>query len=111
MQPIAIGVSAPGSRGSSNASSPRSNAADAPAETANVPDREQLKKAVDSANSALKTISSELEFAIDASTSKTVVRVIDSATQQVIRQIPSEEMLAIARSVDRMQGLLLKQKA
>jgi len=29
----------------------------------------------------------------------------------LIRQIPSEELLAIAKSLDRMQGLLLNQKA
>ncbi len=111
MQPIAIGMSSQGSTGTPNIGSSRAPTAGSPAETAAVPDDVQLKSAVDSANSALQSVSSELEFAIDSSTSKTVVRVIDSATQQVIRQIPSEEMLAIARSVDRMQGLLLKQKA
>jgi flagellar protein FlaG len=40
-----------------------------------------------------------------------VVKVVDTETDQVIRQIPSEEMLAIARNIDRLQGLLVKQEA
>jgi flagellar protein FlaG len=81
-----------------------------PANTA-VPDATQLKQAVDDANAALKNISSELEFTADPSTGKTVVRVIDRSTQQVIRQFPSEEMLAIARAIDRVQGILIHRKA
>ncbi|MBL8491536.1 MAG: flagellar protein FlaG, partial [Rhodocyclaceae bacterium] len=42
---------------------------------------------------------------------KTVVKVVDGQTGKMIRQIPSEELLAIAESIDRMQGLLLRQKA
>jgi len=37
---------------------------------------------------------------------------VDTETGDVIRQFPSEDMLAISRSIDRFQqGLLLKQKA
>jgi flagellar protein FlaG len=75
------------------------------------PNADQVRQAVDQANAALKSITSNLEFTIDSSTGKTVVRVVDSSTQQVIRQFPSEEMLSIARAVDRLQGMLLKQKA
>jgi flagellar protein FlaG len=53
----------------------------------------------------------DLRFTIDKETGKTVVRIIDSTTDEVIRQIPSEEVLAISKAIDRMQGLLLKQKA
>ena len=75
------------------------------------PDAAELKQAMEAANSALRAISTDLEFSLDPSTGKTVVRVIDNSTQQVIRQFPSEEMLAIARAIDRFQGLLLRQKA
>jgi flagellar protein FlaG len=76
-----------------------------------VPDPAELKQAMEAANTALRQISTDLEFSLDPSTGKTVVRVIDNSTQQVIRQFPSEEMLAIARAIDRFQGLLLRQKA
>ncbi len=77
----------------------------------NAPSPEQVKQAIEAANEALKAASSNLEFAQDPSTGKTVVRIVDVTTRQVIRQFPSEEMLAIARALDRLQGLLLVEKA
>lgn len=55
--------------------------------------------------------SSVLEFSIDTETGKTVVKIIDSTTGDLVRQIPMEEMLALAKSLDRLQGLLLNTKA
>ena len=75
------------------------------------PTPEQIKHAIEAANEALMALSSDLEFSQDPSTGKTVIRIIDTSSQQILRQFPSEEMLAIARAVDRFQGLLLKEKA
>lgn len=71
----------------------------------------QVKDAVDSLNKAMRQINSDLEFSIDKDTKATVVRVVDSSTGVTIKQFPSEEALAITRAVDRMQGMLLRQKA
>ena len=71
---------------------------------------EQLKKAVDDINRAMQQSNRSLQFSMDAGT--VVVKMTDSETGEVIRQLPSEETLAIARSIgDFQQGLLLKQKA
>ena len=75
-----------------------------------LPTPEQVAEAIATANKALQSISSSVEFSLDSSTGKTVIRIVDSGNRQVIRQIPSEEMLAIARAVDRLQGLLLRQR-
>jgi flagellar protein FlaG len=40
-----------------------------------------------------------------------VVKVIDQNTQEVVRQIPSKEALEIAKSLDKMRGLLIRQTA
>jgi hypothetical protein len=40
----------------------------------------------------------------------TIIKVVDTATDTVIRQIPSEEAIAIAKSIDKMQGLLINHK-
>jgi len=40
-----------------------------------------------------------------------VVKVVDLETKEVIRQIPSPEVLEIAKAVDQLQGLLIRQKA
>ena len=70
-----------------------------------------MHQAVAAANKAMRSLSNGLEFSVDPDSRKVVVRVVDSETRQVIRQLPSEEMLSIARGLDRMQGLLLNRKA
>lgn len=74
-------------------------------------DPRQIEEAARRVNSALRQFSVELRYRVDDATRKTVVQVVDPKTEQVIRQIPAEETLAIARGLDRMQGLLLSRKA
>lgn len=74
-------------------------------------DPEALRRAVESINRRLEQSVNTLRFSVDDDTGKVVVKVLDLATQQVIRQIPSEEALAISRSLEKLQGLLLKQQA
>ncbi len=70
-----------------------------------------LNQAVERLNAVVQALAPALEFSIDDSTARTVVKVIDQHTQEVIRQIPSEEALEIAKALDRMQGLLIRQSA
>ncbi len=72
----------------------------------------QLQSMADNANKAMRQINSNVEFSVDEVTNKTVVKVVESQTGQIVMQIPSEEMLAITRAIDRaQQGILLRQKA
>ena len=73
--------------------------------------REQLKEAVKATNDFVSLVNNAVEFSLDDDTGMTVVKVIDKGTKEVIRQIPSEEMLAIAKALDTVQGLLVRQKA
>ncbi|MEC5388130.1 flagellar protein FlaG [Uliginosibacterium sp. H3] len=75
------------------------------------PSREQLDKAVGEVKKALAPVARNLQFSIDDETGRSVVRVIDASTNEVIRQFPSEELLAITRSIDKLSGLFVKQKA
>ncbi len=76
------------------------------------PDRAKVEQVVKALTQLVDTIvSNNLSFSIDDTTGKTIVRVTDGETGEMIRQIPSEEILAIAQSLDKMQGLLLRQKA
>ena len=83
----------------------------APAAAPKPVDEAQLKRAVTEANIAARSISSSIEFSVDQQSGKTVVKVVDSHTQKLIRQMPSEEMIAISLALDRMQGMLLRGKA
>jgi flagellar protein FlaG len=74
--------------------------------------RETLQKAVDHANKTIQTLSSnDLQFSIDKDTGIEVVKLTDKQTGEVIRQIPSKEMLEIAKSIDAMKGSLVSQQA
>jgi flagellar protein FlaG len=73
---------------------------------------EQVENAVNNINKALKQSNKNLEFSVDESTKKQMFKLKDVETGDVIRQYPTEEMLAISRAIDQVQqGLLLKQEA
>jgi flagellar protein FlaG len=72
---------------------------------------EEVKAAVTQANRAMAALSATLSFEVDAETNTTVVKVIDTSDNSVLRQIPSREMLDIARALDRLQGMLVRDKA
>jgi len=73
--------------------------------------QEAVAAAVQSANAYVQSVSSSLQFSLDQDTGRTVVKMIDTQTEEVLRQFPSEEMLAISKSIDRMQGLLINREA
>ena len=56
-------------------------------------------------------MNSNLSISIDKDTGQTVVKVIDSSTDEVIKQIPSEEILAISKAIDQLKGVFIQQKA
>ncbi|MBC7781060.1 MAG: flagellar protein FlaG [Proteobacteria bacterium] len=70
-----------------------------------------VKAAVEASNRVVQALQSKIEFVTDDSSGRVLIKVIDPSNNQIIRQIPSEEMLAISRALDRMQGLLVKSKA
>jgi flagellar protein FlaG len=75
------------------------------------PSREQLDRAVSEVKKALAPVARNLQFSIDDATGRSVVKVVDATTNEVIRQMPSEELLAITRSLDKLSGLFVKNKA
>jgi flagellar protein FlaG len=70
-----------------------------------------VREAVSTTNEVVKAVQSRLQFVADDSSGQMVVRVMDSESNEVIRQIPSEEMLAISQAIERMQGLLVQGEA
>ncbi len=83
----------------------------APVAAEAVPTPAETQAAVVQANRAMAALSASLSFEVDAETRTTVVKVIDTSDNSVLRQIPSKEMLEIARALDRLQGMLVSDKA
>lgn len=75
------------------------------------PSPAQLGAALKDINKALENAASNLEFTVDDESHRTIVKVVDRQTGDVIRQMPSEEALQIARALDRMSGNLIQQEA
>lgn len=75
------------------------------------PTRAQLEQAVAQANRQMTAVAPSLQFEIDPDTQVVVIRLVDRQDQRVLRQVPSPEMLAIARALERMHSLLLRTRA
>lgn len=76
------------------------------------PNTEELRNLVDQANTALQGRFSDLKFTVAEGTDIPVVRIEDSETGELIRQVPSEAMLAIARALGEVQqGMVLEEMA
>lgn len=80
-------------------------------QAAAVPKPQEVKEAVEKINKTVQAMARNLQFTVDEATQMNVVKVVDVETKDVIRQIPSEEVLAIAKALDKLQGLLFKEKA
>ncbi|MBI5461126.1 MAG: flagellar protein FlaG [Gammaproteobacteria bacterium] len=61
----------------------------------------------------VQNMSRELHISVDEESGRTVIRVIDPNSKEVIRQIPQEEILALARGGmdDKDRGRLLRAQA
>ncbi len=65
--------------------------------------REAIKRIVDMANFFNRKIHVEIDRDLEI----TIAKVIDSETEEVIRQIPPEEMVELSRKAKDMKGLLI----
>jgi flagellar protein FlaG len=70
-----------------------------PATTQAQPNPAQLKEAVSKLNDYTQSISRKLSFSIEESTGRTVIKVYDAETDELIRQIPPEETLRLAEVI------------
>ena len=76
------------------------------------PSSEELKRITEALQRRVSVAAPELQFSIDKSSGRSVIKVMDSATNEVIRQIPSAETLQIDQNLDRFQkGVLINRKA
>lgn len=75
------------------------------------PGRDEVSAAVKKLNEAMPPSAQSLQFEIDEDSDRVVVKIIDQTTKEVVRQMPTEEALEMAKAIDKMQGLLIRQTA
>jgi flagellar protein FlaG len=71
----------------------------------------ELVQAVNRLNDLVQTIRRELKFTVDEQSGRTVIKVIDTETDEVIRQIPPEEVLSLISHFRDLEGGLLQVQA
>lgn len=70
-----------------------------------------LKEAAKQITDFVGSFNDRIEFSLDEDTGQSILRVVDAQTKEVLRQIPSEEVLAISKALDKLQGILIQNKA
>ncbi|MBL6750915.1 MAG: flagellar protein FlaG [Nevskia sp.] len=79
-----------------------------PAAAAPPPDLQAVSSAL---NQHAQDLQTSLRFQVDKLTHQLVISVIDTQNEQVLMQIPGEEALAIAQSLEKLQAQLLDKQA
>ena len=70
-------------------------------------DMERVKKAMESIEKSLDSLarSSGLQFSIDDDLGRVVVKVVDPETKEILKQFPSEDAIALAKSLGKSNSL------
>lgn len=74
-------------------------------------DPKEVQQRVEELNAAMKQHASSILFSIDEESGRTIVKVVDTDTDTVLRQYPSKELLAISKQIDKFQGMFIKTQA
>ena len=74
------------------------------------PNSRQLQEAVSKLNDHTQSISRKLSFSIEESTGRTVIKVYDAETDELIRQIPPEETMRLAEVIEEQGNNLFIQE-
>lgn len=62
-------------------------------------DEDKIQASVTRLNEYVQNYHRELQFNVDEQSGRTVIKVVDAETDEVIRQIPAEEMLVLAQQL------------
>ncbi|MBP9212423.1 MAG: flagellar protein FlaG [Bacteroidetes bacterium] len=57
-------------------------------------------------NQMMESSNTKLTFVVDQQLKKAIIKVVDAETNKVIRQIPSEDSVRVAKKVSRLMGIL-----
>ena len=75
------------------------------------PTQEVVAKTAQQLESFVASMGRDLSFSVDSTTGYHVVRVTNPQTGEVVRQLPSEELLKIAQTMEQTGSGLVNQKA
>jgi flagellar protein FlaG len=75
------------------------------------PTKEQVEQAAARVKDLLRGTTSHLEIEIDPDLHKVVIKILNGESGEIIRQIPSQEILDLAKNLNEPKGLLVRERA
>ena len=70
-----------------------------------------LEKIVAQVQESLKPVESRIQLSVDQDLNRVVVKVVDSDSGELIRQLPPEDVLQVQRFLNEQSGLILEEEA
>lgn len=74
-------------------------------------DARQIEQAVSDLNDLVHDLHRELRFTVDHDSGDTVIKVVDRETDEVVRQIPSEELMQLRKRLQDAAGVFFQDSA
>ncbi|HKM43650.1 MAG TPA: flagellar protein FlaG [Limnochordia bacterium] len=71
----------------------------------------EVESAVESINDAVEHINRSLRFSVHEDTQRIIVRVVNTRTDEVIKELPPEDVLDTVARIREMIGLLIDERA
>ncbi|HSL04181.1 MAG TPA: flagellar protein FlaG [Nitrospiraceae bacterium] len=78
---------------------------------ASTPTKEQVEEAAALVKDVLRGTTSKLEIEVDPDLHKVVIKIRNGESGEIIRQIPAQELLDLAKYLDDPKGLLVRERA
>ena len=72
---------------------------------------EPLEEVVSDLNNLVRELHRELQFSVDEDSGETVIKVIDKETDEIVRRIPSEEIMELRRRLQQATGVIFRDSA
>jgi flagellar protein FlaG len=73
-------------------------------------DRKAIEQTIAKIREAIGPANASLKIEIDPDSDQVIVKVLDDQSGELIRQIPSQEMVEIAKRLDTMQGIFITKR-
>jgi len=73
--------------------------------------KESVRAAAEKLKTFVSSMSRDLNIDVDASNGRAIIRVVDANSNETIRQIPGDEAIRLARTIDFLSSIFVNQKA
>ena len=70
----------------------------------------EIREAVAEINKAMRKVPTSLDFSVDEASKRFIVSVTDTNTGEVIRKLPGDAVLRIAKQLESLKGVVFDQK-